>query len=92
MKRPRITRERRRFERETLRKLEAAGATPLHLERCRWLLVRGRKWSTDDMASALNKASQEKAGIEFNLRALRGDPPEFIIFRRQPLPANSYHG
>lgn len=92
MKRPRITPERRTFERETLRKIAGAGATPGHLERCRWLLVQGRKRSTDDMEALLNKTSQEKAGIEYTLRSLRGDAPWFIILNRRPMPDASYHG
>jgi hypothetical protein len=76
-KRARLNRTRRKFERETLRKLKAAGAAPGHLARCRWLLTKGRKLCADDMEAALNKASQEKAGIEFNRRAV---------------PAPSYHG
>jgi hypothetical protein len=91
-KRARLNHTRRKFEGETLRKLKAAGGTPRHLARCQWLLTKGRRLCADDMETALNKASQEKAGIEFNLRALRGDAPELIIFNRRSVPAPSYHG
>ena len=83
---------RRQFERKTLAAIKAAGATRGELARAQWLLTKGRKTASDDYCAALNKNSQEKAGIEYMLRSLRGEPPDFIIFNPRPEPAASYHG
>ena len=83
---------RRQFERATLRKMAEAGATHEELATARFLLTKGRKTPADDYCAALNKSSQEKAGIEFVLRALRGEPPDFVILNRRSVPSPSYHG
>jgi len=92
MKRSRVSPERRAFERQTLRLLRAAGAHPDELATARRCLKQGRKKPTDDLCTVLNKSSQEKMGIEYALRCLRGDPPEFIIFNMKPTPGATYHG
>ncbi len=92
MKRKRVSPERRKFERATLKQLAEAGASPADLGRYRSLLVRGRKPATADYGEALNLASCERSGIEYALRSLRGDAPEFVIYRINPLPEVSRHG
>ena len=93
MKRSRVSKARREFERATLQKLKDAGALPRELCRCRWLLTKGRKSQGDGFCDVLNKHSQEKAGIEIYLQALQGAPPiEQIIFRIRPEPDPTFHG
>lgn len=86
------SRERRRFEQAALKRFAALGVTPADLKKCQALLVKGRKRRTDDYCDVLNRAAQEKAGIELLERCLRGDPPESIIFRINVLPEVSRNG
>jgi hypothetical protein len=78
------SRERRAFERRTLARFRAAGASPRELQRCRWLLVSGRKRASEDLCAAMNRAEQERAGIEFCLGAFSGELTEvrFRMFRQ----------
>jgi hypothetical protein len=92
VKRSRVSKERLRFERETLRKLAAAGATPAHLAQCKHLLVKGRKTSGESYRDALQRASVERAGIEWNLRMLAGDQIDTIIFRLREVPGVTVNG
>jgi hypothetical protein len=92
MKRRKPSKERRAFERETLKKLSSAGATLRELAKCRSLLVRGRGRETGDYCELLNRRSQERACIELVLRALRGELPDTIIWRLKPCPEASIHG
>ena len=93
MKRSRVSKARREFERTTLLRLKAAGAGPRQLRRCQWLLTKRRKSPGDDYCGVLNAHSAEKAGIEIYLQALQGAPPiEQIIFRIRPEPAHTFNG
>jgi hypothetical protein len=84
--------ERRRFEQATLKRLAALGVTPAGLKLCQSALIKGRKRPTDDYCDALNRAAQEKAGIELLERCLKGEPPESIIFRIRTVPDETYSG
>lgn len=87
-----VSPERRRFERATLKKLQAAGASHDELSRAQWLLTSGRAKDTDDFSELLNKKEQERAGIEYLLRSLGGDEIDTIIYRVRPLPEVCAHG